>query len=252
MKTLIIIPVLNEFHNLNELLRRIKKSLKETEFSILFIDDGSKDGTVEIIKTNQKKNKNIYLIQRKKRHWGCQRGSALQTGWRWGLRNKKFKYFVELDGDLSHRPEELKGLIKTVKTGCYDVVIASKYLVGSAILKRSRARNCLSLASTIISRMLINCRIKDYSNGYRAYNRKAALFCNKLEFRYGSPIYLSEVLAYWIKANFRIIEIPSIYVGRNDGLSKLRWVDAVKALIALIEISFKYHYQSQIKETCIR
>ncbi len=81
----------------------------------------------------------------------------------------------------------------------------------------------------------------DYSNGYRFYTRAAAQLAAGHAYRYGSPIYLSEILALWMRCGLRIIEFKSLYVGRNEGLSKLRAADLVKAAIAVFEISARYH-----------
>jgi hypothetical protein len=84
-------------------------------------------------------------------------------------------------------------------------------------------------------------RVHDYSNGYRFYTRDAAETIRTTRIRYTSPIYLSEVLAIWLRAGLRVVEIPTIYVGRGEGLSKLRLTDLVKAAIAVLEISLRYH-----------
>ena len=88
-------------------------------------------------------------------------------------------------------------------------------------------------------RLLLNRRISDYSNGYRFYSRRAGLAIAGSQIRYGSPIYLSEVMAIWLHAGFRIAEVDSTYVGRHEGLSKPRPMDLLKAAIAICEISWR-------------
>jgi hypothetical protein len=95
---------------------------------------------------------------------------------------------------------------------------------------------CNACVRTLLSR-----RITDYSNGYRLYTRAAGDVIDASVIRYGSPIYLSEVLAIWLARGLRVSEFPTTYVGRHEGLSKLRILDLVKAGIAIFEISLRYH-----------
>jgi hypothetical protein len=84
-------------------------------------------------------------------------------------------------------------------------------------------------------------RVHDYSNGYRFYTRAAAELVATHEIRYASPIYLTEVLALWLRCGLRIGEFKTTYVGRNEGVSKLRFVDLFKAALAVFEVSLRYH-----------
>jgi hypothetical protein len=88
--------------------------------------------------------------------------------------------------------------------------------------------------------MLISRSVRDYSNGYRFCTRSAAQLAADHSYRYGSPIYLSEILALWLRNRVRIREFKSTYIGRNEGISKLRIADLVKAAI-VFEISLRYH-----------
>ena len=89
--------------------------------------------------------------------------------------------------------------------------------------------------------VLISRQVRDYSNGYRFYTRGAAQLAAEHTSRYGSPIYLSEVLALWMRSGLRVTEFKTLYVGRNEGLSKLRVLDLLKAVVAIFEISARYH-----------
>jgi len=184
---------------------------------------------------------NLHLIQRQKTWYGSQRGSALKVGMEWGLHHTQHSIFVEMDGDLSHRPEDLKAGIRLVESEGYDVAIASKYLRGSRVINRSMARNLVSLICGVAVRLVLSPKVRDYSNGYRFYHRHAAELICSYQIRYGSPIYLSEVLSIWLKNRLRVVEFPFVYVGRNEGLSKLRLTDLFKAALAIFEISWRYH-----------
>jgi hypothetical protein len=148
-----------------------------------------------------------------------------------------------MDGDLSHRPEELPTGTGILWSGKADVAIASKYWEGSRVINRPVGRLLVSHISSIAVGLLINRSLRDYSNGYRFYTRAAAELAAGHSYRYGSPIYLSEILALWKYHDLRIVEFTTTYVGRNEGISKLRIADLIKAAIGVFEIAYRYHFQ---------
>ena len=135
-KVAVVLPVLNETENITELLQRLKISLADCDASVFIIDDGSTDGTLEKIEAEQKSNPQIVLLKRKKTKPGCMRGDALVFGLRKAVENFQPDYIVELDGDLSHQPEEIKNGLLLMETG-NDIALGSKYLAQSKIEGRS-------------------------------------------------------------------------------------------------------------------
>jgi dolichol-phosphate mannosyltransferase len=238
----ILLPVLNEAANVEALCARIATTLTNRTYTICFVDDGSSDGTVDLIqRLTRNAPDRIHLIRRRKMMRGSQRGSALMTALQWAVSRAGVSAIVEMDGDLSHRPEELPSGLHIVESGQADVAIASKYQPGSAVINRPAGRRAVSFTCNRAVRFLLDRHISDYSNGYRFYSRRAALAIAGSQIRYGSPIYLSEVMAIWLHDGFRIAEFESTYVGRNEGLSKLRPLDLVKAAIGICEIAWRYH-----------
>ena len=238
----ILLPVLNERANIAELLDRIEEVLNGVPYTVCIVDDGSKDGTVAYLETRlARPGNNLHLIQRVKNARGSVRGSALHQSLLWGLANTSHFVFVEMDGDLSHRPEELlEGAGRIMRDEC-DVAIASKYVPGSQVTNRPWGRLMVSRVCSFAVGAVISPRIHDYSNGYRFYSRATGETIAEHEIRYASPIYLTEVLALWLRQGLRIAEFQTTYVGRNEGVSKLRFIDLFKAVLAIFEISFRYH-----------
>jgi len=236
------LPVLNEIANIGPLLDRIETVLSGLTYTIGIVDDGSTDGTIAYLEERMRRPiHHLHLICRKKRLRASQRGAALLTLLRWGLTNTQHEVFVEMDGDLSHRPEELLEGIRLVVQGHCDIAIASKYADGSVVLNRPVGRRLVSKVSSVAVSALISRSVRDYSNGYRFYTRSAAQLVANHKIRYGSPIYLSEVLALWLQCGLQVKEFPSTYIGRNEGVSNLRMADLAKAAIAVFEISLRYH-----------
>jgi dolichol-phosphate mannosyltransferase len=237
----IVLPVLNEATNIVPLLERIHAVLGSS-YIVCLIDDGSRDDTVMLAKgASARLGAAVHMIQRVKEHAGSQRGSALYAGTRWGFEQTRAAVFVEMDGDLSHRPEELSEGIELVASGSCQVAIASKYVPGAKVVDRPFRRRLISLVCNALVRRLIAPSIRDYSNGYRFYSRSAAELIVRTPIRYGSPIYLTEVLSIWLAHGLQVREFPTTYVGRGKGESKLRVVDLIKAVIAVFEIAYRLH-----------
>jgi dolichol-phosphate mannosyltransferase len=240
-RILVNIPILNEIQNIERLVTSVTRALDGLDFVLLIVDDGSTDGTLDYLdKSAAASRGRIVVLRREKTIRGCQRGAALLAGLRWGLANGPFDVFVEMDGDLSHRPEELRDGIESVVQGAGDIVIGSKYVPGSRITGRTMGRTLISIICNVAVRLLIRWEISDFSNGYRFYNLRAAQLVPQYFIRYGSPIYLTEAMAIWLRHGMRVIEIPSHYVGRHEGWSKVRLRDYVKAGIGIFEIATRY------------
>lgn len=240
----ILLPVLNEIDNIDRVIAGIHAAMSGKEYMICLVDDGSRDGTIEFIKaTMQKADHRLHLIQRKKIMRGSQRGSALFVAMMWALSKTNSRFIVEMDGDLSHRPEELGQGLALLEAGAADVVVASKYLPDSLVTNRPLGRLLVSRVCNFAVRLVISNRIRDYSNGYRFYTRRAAELVADTHIHYASPIYLTEVMAIWISHGLRVAEFPTHYVGRNEGLSKLRIIDLAKASLAIFEVATRLHFR---------
>lgn len=233
-------PALNEAQNIRSVLFDIFKELKGLDFIVCIVDDGSIDGTLDVIEEYSKRTGKIKLIKSIKKAYGCQRGAASRKALEWLVDNTKSDFFVEIDADGAQRPCEIRGGLEYLISNNCDVVIASKYLPGSKIIGRSFIRNFISLLNSYIARFLIRAGIKDYSNSYRFYNRRAAEFILMFKPKYRSPIYLFEILTTWLANNFIVKEVSTVYVEKTDGNSKVTILDIVKGFGALLEISFRF------------
>jgi dolichol-phosphate mannosyltransferase len=237
----IIVPVLNEEKNILLLTQQINRTLPNKNYIVQFVDDGSTDETVNIIEYLVNKDVNYNLLKRRKLSHGSIRGSALYEAMKLQYKNPEIDVFIEIDGDLSHSPEELTTGIAVIKNKQADVVIASRFMKGGRIIDRTFSRNLISYICSKFLGFIFKRSIKDYSNGYRFYNRTAAKLILDHTIYYSSPIYLTEVIAIWLKNKLLIKEFASTYHGRLEGLSKLRFIDLFKAFFAVFEIAIRYY-----------
>ncbi len=236
----VLLPILNEAENIGPLLDQIEGVLTGYTYTIGIQDDGSSDGTLEYLAERMRRSSHhLHLIRGNKTTRGSRRGGALHSLLLWGLQNTPHEIFVEMDGDLSHRPEELPQGIQLIAENTCDLAIASKYIRGGQTTRRSFGRRLVSRVCSFAMRILLGWRIHDYSNGYRFYSRAAARLVAEHHIRYTSPIYLSEVLALWLGKGLRVREFPTTYVGRDEGLSKLRFVDYLKGSLGAFEIALR-------------
>jgi dolichol-phosphate mannosyltransferase len=135
----IVLPTLNEAENIVGMLDGISRAMPAGDYVICIVDDGSRDGTVERVRAFMRERKDVHveLLQRQKTDRGSQRGIAVWTGLQRGLQQSAAGVFIEMDADLSHRPEELETGLRLLREEGYNVAIASKYSSGGRFVNRS-------------------------------------------------------------------------------------------------------------------
>ncbi len=222
----IIIPTYNEKENIFKLVDKINKL--KLKAKIIIVDD-SKDQIPSISKM-----KNVSYIFRGKK---LGRGSAVLFGLKNEIKNLSNKIFIEMDADFSHNPNELKRNLKYFKKKKLNFLISSRYLNDSKIINWPFSRHLLSKFSNILARILLGVPIKDYTNGYRIYDRLSAKHILKnCSPNLGGFIILSEIALELHKNNFRIGEINTIFVNRVRGDSKASFKEIINAFFGIWKI----------------
>ena len=225
MNALIIIPTYNENKNIDTLLSKIRNIKTDFRLDILFIDDSSPDGTAKTIKYLMNSNKGIYLIERKSK---LGLGSAYCTGFKWAL-NKKYKYVLQMDADLSHNPSDITKLLS--KMSVYDVAIGSRYKNGVNVVNWPLRRLILSYLANVYARIFTGINISDLTGGFKCINIEAlkSIDFNKIKSEgYSFQIELNFLLS---NNNFKITEVPIIFYDRTVGESKMSKKIILEAII---------------------
>ena len=204
----IVVPTLNESENIDLLLSRLfALNFSPNTFEIIFVDDGSTDGTADKVR-NWKNQSNVRLIER---HEKPDLTASILTG----AAAAKSDVIVVMDADLSHPPERLTAIVNPVLNGNYDIAIGSRYIVGGSTKNWPFYRQFLSRIGGWIARPI--CDVNDATSGFFAFRRELAASISS--HAHGYKILLELLMANHGKA--RIIEVPICFHDRTHGTSKL-------------------------------
>ena len=229
-RVLIIIPVLNEVKNIKPIVNKLKKNNK---FDILFIDDNSKDGTVQNILKEKKRYKRIFLIRRPKK-LGI--GSAHKDGLKWGYK-KKYSIIVTMDCDGTHDPYYINKMIKLLVSKKIDLVSTNRFLNKNSLDDWSLWRKKLTTLRHYVIKLLLNIEF-DSSGAFRCYDIKKIKLKDILIAKNESYSFFWESI-FILSKKYEIREIPIKLPGRLSGSSKMRFIDIFSAVIYLLKIFFK-------------
>ena len=217
VKVLAIIPTYNESENVAELLFRLDKVRDRLNdrysIDILIVDDSSPDKTAELI--NSLRIQNLSVLTRSKKS-GL--GPAYLAGFNLGLKGD-YHYFVQMDADLSHMPEQLENLL--VVASSKSLVIGTRWMPGGSVVNWPFHRRFISKLGTKYASFVLNLRYKDLTSGYRVVPRQLLemLNLNSIETKgYGFQI---EVALKAHDAGFEIKQVPITFTERENGRSKM-------------------------------
>jgi len=230
-KIAIVIPTYNELENIESLIKAI---LKNTSDVTIFLVDDSKDESIGSL-INSKNLKVKYFHRKNERG----RGSAVLYGFRKALEEDKYDIFIEMDADFSHDPQELNSHIKNFENLELDLLIASRYLKNSKIINWSVQRKVLSKLSNFLARVLLGINLKDFTNGFRFYSKRAAEKVTNTCGNIGDGfIILSEIIVVLNNNNFKISEISTIFVNRVRGESSVNLKLVLASLFGILKLYF--------------
>ena len=228
-KTIVVIPTLNEYENVEILLDKFLT----LDVDVVFIDDNSIDHTDQIIENNIYFDKKYFIIKREKK---LGYASAVIDGINFGM-NNRYKTIVQMDADLSHSIADLHNLLKFSNKS--DVIIGSRYVQGGEIVGWGPFRKYLSYFANLSCRRLLKMEISDFTSGFRVYNAKIFSEINLKNIDAEGYSFLVEVIYKIYLKNYSILEMPILFNDRKYGSSKLNKIVIFESIINLIRISAK-------------
>jgi len=214
-RVIIIILTYNEIENIGRLIPSVFGTVPEN-VDVLVVDDSSPDGTGAAVENMLGEYPGrLFLLTRPAKEGTAK---AYVDGFKWGL-GRDYGVFLQFDGDFSHDPKYISGMLETIKT-C-DVVIGSRYVKGGGVADWPLARRVLSRGGSIYSRIVLSCPIKDFTGGYNMWKRPVLEAIN-LDGIISKSFSLQVELKYRAyRAGFSVKEIPIVFTDRKAGVSKI-------------------------------
>ena len=216
MSKLIIIPTYNEKENIEKII--LKVFSLDVDFDILIVDDGSPDGTANIVKEIQKSfPKKLHIVERTGK---LGLGTAYIFGFKWALKNN-YDYIFEMDADFSHDPDDLIRLYKACNEEKGDVAIGSRYIKVVNIVNWPMSRLLMSFFASKYVKIITGMPIHDSTAGFKCYKRSVLEKINleKIQF-VGYAFQIELKYKAWLK-KFKLVEHPIVFLNRTKGKSKM-------------------------------
>jgi dolichol-phosphate mannosyltransferase len=213
-RALVIVPTFNERENIARLIDNILG--QDPRLDILVVDDGSPDGTADIVDAIIAVNSRVNILRRA-RKMGL--GTAYVAGFRWAL-ERGYDFVFEMDADFSHDPQHLPEFLRAIQSA--DLVLGSRYRDGKVtVVNWPIARLILSYFANVYARHVTGLQVWDATGGFKCFRRSVleAIDLNKV--RSNGYAFQIEMSFRAFKRGFRIVEIPIVFVDRTEGQSKM-------------------------------
>ena len=243
--SIVIIPTYNERENIENIIRAV--FALEKVFHILIIEDGSPDGTANIVKTLQQEfPERLFMIERKGK---LGLGTAYIAGFKWSLEHN-YEYIFEMDADFSHNPADLPRLYKACAEEGADVSIGSRYVSGVNVVNWPMGRVLMSYFASKYVRLITGLPIHDTTAGFKCYRREVLQTIDLDGIRFKGYAFQIEMKFTACKCGFKIVEVPVIFINRELGTSKMNssiFGEAVFGVIKLKMHSWFHKYPQAVK-----
>ncbi len=213
MRRLVVLPTYNEAANVLPLVAAVLT--EDASLDVLVVDDGSPDGTGDLVAREQTNDRRIHLLRRPGK---LGLGSAYLAGFRFGL-DQGYDCVLTMDCDHSHSPRYLPAILQAMRE--HDMVIGSRYVPGGSIENWPAHRQTLSAFANLYARTLLRLPVNDCTSGYRCYTREVLETVDPFSIRASGYSFLEEMVWRVHRCGFRIGEVPIVFVQRNAGVSKI-------------------------------
>jgi dolichol-phosphate mannosyltransferase len=213
-RALIIVPTYNERENIRRLIDTVL--VQDARIDMLVVDDGSPDGTGALVDEIVATNDRVHVLHRE-RKLGL--GTAYIAGFRWAL-ERDYAFVMEMDADFSHDPLHLPQFLRAVEDA--DLVLGSRYQQGRVtVVNWPIARLILSYCANIYARAVTGLPVWDATGGFKCFRRSVLEAIDLTRVRSNGYAFQIEMSFRAWKRNFRIAEIPIVFVDRTEGTSKM-------------------------------
>jgi dolichol-phosphate mannosyltransferase len=232
--SLVIIPTYNEKENIVRMIRTVFSL--EQEFHVLIVDDGSPDGTAQLVKELQQEHLGaLFLIERSGK---LGLGTAYITGFKWGL-EREYEFFFEMDADFSHNPKDLVRLYQACVEQKADVAVGSRYVRGGKLENWPFDRILLSYGASLYVRLITWMPVKDPTAGFVCYRRQVLEAIDLDKIRFVGYAFQIEMKFASRLLGFRIVEVPITFTDRIEGNSKMSKGIVKEAVLGVLKMRLR-------------
>ena len=243
--SLVIIPTYNEKENIEKIIRKVFSL--DFFFEILIIDDGSPDGTAQIVKELQQEFPALHLEERKGK---LGLGTAYIHGFRWALQKPEYQYIFEMDADFSHNPDDLIKLRNACATGA-DIAIGSRYVKGVNVVNWPMSRVLMSYFASMYVRIITGISIQDATAGFKCYRRIVLETIPMNKIRFVGYAFQIEMKFTAINYGFNVVEVPIIFTDRTEGTSKMSTRIFREAFLGVIQMKVSSWFRNYDRKTTV-
>ncbi len=242
-KNLVIIPTYNEKENIAKMIKAVSEL--DMDFHILVVDDGSPDGTGQIVKDLQATYPGMLHIEERTGKLGL--GTAYIHGFKWGLKNG-YDYLIEMDADFSHNPKDLLRLQRACAEEGADVSVGSRYTKGGKVENWPFDRIFLSYGASIYVRAITWMPVKDPTAGFVCYKRKVLETLDLDKIRFVGYAFQIEMKFASRSLGFKIKEVPITFIDRVEGVSKMNTSIVNEAIFGVLQMKWESFTTSYAKD----
>ena len=215
---LVVIPTYNEAESIGLILG----GLRNLDLDVLVIDDGSPDGTADIVRMH-----GVEVIEREGKQ-GL--GSAYRTGFSIAIQ-RGYTYIIQMDADGSHQVKDLQKMMEWI--GSADLLIGSRYVRDGGVANWSKFRENLSKTANLYSTILLSLGIKDSTSGFRIYTSELLRKMEISTIRSEGYCFQIEMTRRAIARGGSVAEIPITFIERAHGVSKMSFTIALEAVLRI-------------------
>lgn len=202
------------------------------DFHLLIIDDGSPDGTANIVKNLQYEYPNKLFLEERAGKQGL--GTAYIHGFKWATK-RKYDYIFEMDADFSHNPNDLIKLRQACVDGA-DVAVGSRYIKGVNVVNWPMSRVLMSYFASVYVRFITGINVQDSTAGFVCYKSRVFDVLNLDKIKFVGYAFQIEMKYTAIKHGFNLVEVPIIFTDRTEGTSKMSTGIFREAFIGVIQM----------------
>lgn len=232
MKSVVIIPTFNEIENIQRMLDTVMAL--EPAFHVLIVDDGSPDGTADVVKENQKSQDRLHILERSGK---LGLGTAYIAGFKWAL-EKGYDLIYEMDCDFSHNPKDLIRLREACIKGT-GVAVGSRYTRGGKVSNWPIGRIMMSYFASVYVNSILWLGVRDSTAGFKCYRREVLEKIDLSRIQFIGYAFQIEMKYNARQLGFTIEEVPITFIDRELGTSKMSMNIFREAFLGVLQMRFR-------------